>query len=53
MLHSEEIRSFRINKKLSKNDKIEVEVGFYTINPKIAKKLNIKTKYIKFKKVVF
>jgi hypothetical protein len=55
MLKSNESRTLPFDYKLDKNDKVEATLGYYIINPKIAKKLDIKdkelTNFIELKRV--
>ncbi len=56
-LKAYEKREITYNTKLEKKDQLIVKFGYHIVNPKIAKKLNIKdthyTKFITFKKKVF
>ncbi|MCF6331244.1 MAG: cytochrome c family protein [Sulfurimonas sp.] len=41
MLKAEEIKTYKYNTIVEKGDKVEVEFGFYLVNPKMIEKLNL------------
>jgi hypothetical protein len=58
MIKANEKRAITYDFKLQKGDKVEALLGWYLVNPKAVKKLNLQdkdvaTKFIKFKKVIF
>jgi hypothetical protein len=58
MLKANEKRSIKRDFKLQKGDEVDVELGWYLVNPKVVKKLGLQdkevaTKYHMFKKEVF